>query len=132
MKEDECKDCGGRLVFVGSLLSGRAVCPACDAKPKGPVIDEPDYGQPRSLLYNVGEDDDGAFCYRIHHLTGNVQYSSSAENGIPCDGRKLPKALFPELFSRIGGCCGDDDGATFALPDLIERRPCGINKWFKL
>lgn len=50
MKEDECKDCGGPLVFVGSLMSGKVVCQHCEQVEKKPI--HPMHGN--SNLYNVG------------------------------------------------------------------------------
>ena len=38
---------------------------------------------------------------------------------LPCDGRYLPRADYPELFAAIATAYGVGDGATtFALPDL--------------
>lgn len=33
MKEHECQTCGGPLVFKGSVLSGKVVCPHCESQP---------------------------------------------------------------------------------------------------
>lgn len=51
MKEDECKDCGAGLVFVGSLMSGKMVCRHCEQAEKAPVNQR---NPGKSNLYNVG------------------------------------------------------------------------------
>lgn len=39
------------------------------------------------------------------------------DNYLPCDGRELPKQLFPELYALIGSTWGETE-STFFLPDL--------------
>lgn len=47
---------------------------------------------------------------------------------LPCDGRTLSRATYGELFNRIGGFYGADDGAnTFNLPDFRGRAPFGVD-----
>lgn len=52
MKEDECKDCGSALVFVGTLMSGKMVCRHCEQVEKAPVNL---YTPRKSNLYDVGD-----------------------------------------------------------------------------
>lgn len=56
-------------------------------------------------------------------------YSSEKvpDNYLPCDGRELPKQLFPELYALIGSTWGETT-TTFFLPDLQGQFVRGWDK----
>lgn len=44
-----------------------------------------------------------------------------------CDGRELPIAQYAALFEVLGTTYGGDGQSTFALPNLMGRRPVQID-----
>ncbi|RMF84461.1 MAG: hypothetical protein D6744_03075, partial [Planctomycetota bacterium] len=66
-------------------------------------------------------------------LVGEVRMWLAAAAGIPagwlpCDGRAIPRATHPTLFSLIGETYGAGDGVTtFNLPDFRNRSPMGAD-----
>jgi len=44
-----------------------------------------------------------------------------------CEGDSVLRADYPELFDAIGTTYGSSSGATFNLPNLLERFPLGVS-----
>ncbi len=53
------------------------------------------------------------------------QSPAEAWGYLPCDGRELNRAEYPELFNTIGYRYGGS-GDKFALPDMQSRMPLGV------
>ena len=51
-----------------------------------------------------------------------------AQNWLPCDGRRLIRSEFPELFAAIGTCWGGDGNPSFSLPDLSGLFLRGVDR----
>ena len=50
---------------------------------------------------------------------------------IPCDGREISRATYPELFAAIGTTWGSpSSGSVFKVPDLRGRAPVGVDSNF--
>lgn len=103
MKEDECKDCGSALVFVGTLMSGKMVCRHCEQVEKQPVnLHNPG----KSNLYNVGN--------RIGDLTGtpgDQAYGLNCHHG--------PDIYCPQCV-KVGHGAGDDQTVTWRINPYLE------------
>jgi microcystin-dependent protein len=72
-------------------------------------------------LYSYGSQD---WVYIRPTDIGDLKYSikSSDHHGwMICDGRSLSRDTYSQLFNIIGTTYGNDDGATFKLPDCRGR-----------
>lgn len=50
---------------------------------------------------------------------GTLVYLIRSDSGfLPADGRMVPRALYPELFSALQDAYGKDDDDRFVIPDL--------------
>ncbi len=54
------------------------------------------------------------------YWAGKTAYKETVQNFLPCDGRTLKKADYPDLFSAIGGVFGQT-ATTFDLPTLAGQ-----------
>lgn len=55
---------------------------------------------------------------------GTIQtfaFNRIPDGWLPCDGRSIEIELYPELYSAIGTCFGNNGGNCFCLPDLRGR-----------
>lgn len=113
MREDECKTCGGALVFEGSLLTGKAVCPRCERKPVHPM-----HGN--SNLYNVGNPigDPAYKGFSSMFPVGALLSCPIDGYTLPCDGRTLRRWDYQDLFRVVGARFGTGVDDTFRIPNL--------------
>jgi microcystin-dependent protein len=59
-------------------------------------------------------------------MIGEIRMMAGAgtpDGWLPCDGRAVPIATYPHLYSLFGTIYGGDGTTTFGLPDLRGRLP---------
>lgn len=116
-------------VVQGTAGAGPPALPA-DTIPLGIVT------VPANAIGITRVDDDRRWARAAGVHAGDIKATgrqSSPAGWLPCDGRTLARAEFPDLFAAIGTSYGAGDGySTFRIPDLRARFPVGTGSGYPM